>query len=110
MSESESVQTAFEKSIDEGKRRLGRSWSELLATGTVGGFDVGVGVLALLVVLEATGNELLAVAGLQHRLHRPDPGQERAVHRELPRPGHDRGRRQGEPPVRCCGCGAGRPA
>ena len=56
----ESVQTAFEKSIDEGKRRLGRSWAELLATGTVGGFDVGVGVLGLLVVLEATGNELLA--------------------------------------------------
>jgi formate/nitrite transporter FocA (FNT family) len=56
----ESVQTAFEKSIDDGKRRLGRSWPELLATGTVGGFDVGVGVLALLVVLEASGNELLA--------------------------------------------------
>jgi formate-nitrite transporter family protein len=56
----ESVQTAFEKSIDEGQRRLGRSWSELLATGTVGGFDVGLGVLALLVVLEATGSELLA--------------------------------------------------
>ncbi len=60
MSESESVQTAFEKSIDEGKRRLGRPWPELLATGMVGGFDVGVGVLALLVVLEASGNELLA--------------------------------------------------
>ena len=56
----ESVQTGFEKSIDDGKRRLGRSWSELLATGAVGGFDVGVGVLALLVVLEASGNELLA--------------------------------------------------
>jgi formate/nitrite transporter FocA (FNT family) len=60
MSESESVQTAFEKSIDDGKRRVGRSWPELLATGAVGGFDVGVGVLALLVVLEASGNALLA--------------------------------------------------
>ncbi len=54
------VKTAFERSIDEGERRLGRSTPALLATGTVGGIDVSIGVLAMLVVMHATGNELLA--------------------------------------------------
>jgi formate/nitrite transporter FocA (FNT family) len=54
------VETAFERSIEEGQRRINRTWASLLATGTVGALDVGFGVLALLLVLEATGNELLA--------------------------------------------------
>ncbi|HLJ07229.1 MAG TPA: formate/nitrite transporter family protein, partial [Acidimicrobiia bacterium] len=40
--------------------RLTRTWPGLLATGMVGGLDVGVGVLGLLLVKEATGSELLA--------------------------------------------------
>lgn len=55
----EGVEGAFERSIDEGERRLRRSWPDLLATGAVGGLDVGVGVFALLLVFEGTGNELL---------------------------------------------------
>jgi formate/nitrite transporter FocA (FNT family) len=57
---SDKVMTAFERSVDEGERRVNRSWPSLLATGAVGGIDVGVGVLAVLVVLHGTGNELLA--------------------------------------------------
>ncbi len=50
---------AFRAAIDEGRVRLGRSWPSLLSTGFIGGFDVGVGVLALLVVEEATGSKML---------------------------------------------------
>jgi formate/nitrite transporter FocA (FNT family) len=50
----------FHRTVDEGEHRLTRSWPGLLSTGVVGGFDVGVGVLGLLLVKEATGNELLA--------------------------------------------------
>jgi formate/nitrite transporter FocA (FNT family) len=50
----------FERTVAEGEHRLTRSWPGLLATGTVGGLDVGVGVLGLLLVKEETGNELLA--------------------------------------------------
>ncbi len=57
------VQTAFERSIEEGHRRLSRSTPALLATGVVGGLDVGTGVFALLVIYRATGNELLAALG-----------------------------------------------
>ncbi|HEX2299535.1 MAG TPA: formate/nitrite transporter family protein, partial [Pseudonocardiaceae bacterium] len=45
--------------VDEGEQRLGRSWPGLLTTGFVGGFDVGVGVLALLLVEQATHSVLL---------------------------------------------------
>ncbi len=47
------------RSVDEGERRLARSWPSLLATGTVGGIDVGIGLLAMLVVREQTGSQLL---------------------------------------------------
>jgi formate-nitrite transporter family protein len=50
----------FQTAVDEGQRRLERKTPELLATGAVGGIDVGTGVLALLVVKQATGNDLLA--------------------------------------------------
>lgn len=51
---------AFQAAVEEGQRRLERKTPELLATGAVGGIDVGTGVLALLVVKQATGNTLLA--------------------------------------------------
>src|SRR5690242_4687737 len=47
------------RSVDEGERRLARSWPSLLATGIVGGIDVGVGLLAMLVVRHETGSQLL---------------------------------------------------
>jgi formate-nitrite transporter family protein len=50
----------FQAAVEEGERRLGRKTPELLATGAVGGIDVGTGVLALLVVKQATGSRLLS--------------------------------------------------
>jgi formate-nitrite transporter family protein len=50
----------FERTVAEGEHRLTRTWPGLLATGVVGGMDVGVGVLALLLVKEETHSELLA--------------------------------------------------
>jgi len=49
----------FDRLIDEGEQRLGRSWSGLVATGLLGGLDIGVGVLALLLVEHETGSVLL---------------------------------------------------
>ena len=54
------VSSAFQRTIDEGQNRLSRSLPSLLATGAVGGIDVGVGVFALLLVKEATHSDLLA--------------------------------------------------
>ena len=51
---------AFTRILGEGEERLSRTWPQLLATGTAAGIEVGVGVLALLAVLEATGSHLLA--------------------------------------------------
>jgi formate/nitrite transporter FocA (FNT family) len=53
------ITDAFQRSVDEGLHRLERSTSSLVATGLVGGLDVSVGVFALLLVKEHTGNELL---------------------------------------------------
>ena len=50
----------FDRTVDEGRQRLGRSWLQLIATGLLGGLDVGVGVLALLLVEHLTGNPLLS--------------------------------------------------
>src|SRR4051794_26967965 len=55
----ESVPGAFERAIDEGLGRSQRTWPALCSTGLVGGLDVGVGVLALLVVRAQTGSALL---------------------------------------------------
>lgn len=44
----------------EGKGRLDRSWASLLSTGIVGGVDVSIGVVALVLVMERTGNEIVA--------------------------------------------------
>jgi formate/nitrite transporter FocA (FNT family) len=54
------VEETFDESLSEGADRLDRTWPGLLATGTVGGLDVGVGVFALLLVLQETQQPLLA--------------------------------------------------
>ena len=56
------VEQAFERTLDEGRRRMERSTASLAATGLVGGIDVATGVLALLVVHGLTGSD--AWAGL----------------------------------------------
>src|SRR5579884_1499364 len=58
------TERTFDRLVDEGTQRLGRSWSGLLATGFLGGLDVGVGVLALLLLEEATHSALLGGLGL----------------------------------------------
>lgn len=55
----ESVQSTLDGAADEGGDRLARTTLALLATGAVAGIDVGIGVLAKLSVMEATGSELL---------------------------------------------------
>ncbi|MDQ6783491.1 MAG: formate/nitrite transporter family protein [Actinomycetota bacterium] len=54
------TERTFDRLVDEGEQRLGRSWSGLIATGLMGGLDIGVGVLALLVVEHATESKVLA--------------------------------------------------
>ena len=49
----------FDRLVSEGQQRLGRSWSGLLSTGLLGGLDVGIGVLALLIVEHETHSILL---------------------------------------------------
>jgi len=56
----EEVEEAFRDSVDEGRRRMSRRTVPLLATGVVGGIDVGTGVLALLFVEYTTHSHLLA--------------------------------------------------
>ena len=55
----EELKATFHSSVDAGKARLGRDWPALLATGTVGGIDVGIGVFGLFIVTHATDNALL---------------------------------------------------
>ena len=45
--------------VEEGRRRISRRLVPLLATGAVGGIDVGTGVLALLLVESTTHNKIL---------------------------------------------------
>ena len=53
------TEQTIDRLIDEGEQRLGRSTLGLVATGILGGLDVGVGVLALLIVEHATNDPLL---------------------------------------------------
>jgi len=53
------VEETFLRTVDEGRRRISRGWAPLLATGLVGGIDVGTGVLALLLVEHDTNSKLL---------------------------------------------------
>ncbi len=57
------VEETFDKILDAGEERLDRPFLPLLATGLLGGVDVGVGVLTYLVVKEQTGSTLLAALG-----------------------------------------------
>lgn len=54
------VAQTLDRTVAEGRQRLGRSLPTLLVTGLVGGIDVGTGVLAYLLVLQHTGDQLLA--------------------------------------------------
>jgi formate-nitrite transporter family protein len=49
----------FDRTVEEGTRRLIRTWPGLLATGWVGGMDVGIGVMALALVKQQSGSALL---------------------------------------------------
>ena len=53
------VEQAFDRLVSEGSDRLARPLPSLVATGFLGGIDIGVGVLAFLVVDEKTGQPLL---------------------------------------------------
>lgn len=53
------VEQRFIESVDHGRRRLSRRLVSLLATGAVGGVDVGMGVLAMFVVEQKTRSALL---------------------------------------------------
>jgi formate/nitrite transporter FocA (FNT family) len=57
--DAETIPVAFERAIDEGLARSTRTLPALLATGFVGGLDVGIGVMVLLVVRQETGSALL---------------------------------------------------
>ena len=52
------LQSTFESTVQEGEQRLNRSWPALFATGAVGGIDVSLGVLGLLLVDQATGSKV----------------------------------------------------
>lgn len=53
------VEEAFDRLVNEGADRLRRPLLSLFATGFLGGIDVGVGVMAYLVVRSETGSSLL---------------------------------------------------
>lgn len=55
----QSVDEAYERTLDEGEQRLSRGWRELISTGLIGGVDIVIGVLALLGVEAQTHNPLL---------------------------------------------------
>jgi formate/nitrite transporter FocA (FNT family) len=56
----DALEASFTRQVLEGTQRLSRPWREVLVTGFVGGTEVALGVLAMLVVLHETGNQLLA--------------------------------------------------
>lgn len=58
-STTEEKDEALDRVVLEGLPRLHRSTPDLLATGAVAGIEIGVGVLALLAVEDATGSRLL---------------------------------------------------
>lgn len=55
-----SLEDTFDATLANGQRRLSRPWHTLLATGLMGGLDVGTGILALLYTFHVTGSQLLA--------------------------------------------------
>jgi formate-nitrite transporter family protein len=57
--EASGVHSAFERTVEEGRDRLLKTWPGLFATGLVGGIDVAFGVFAQIFVRYHTHNELL---------------------------------------------------
>jgi formate/nitrite transporter FocA (FNT family) len=53
------LESTFQAAVVEGTLRVRRSLPTLLATGVVGGIDVSIGVVALMIVEHETGNRLL---------------------------------------------------
>jgi formate/nitrite transporter FocA (FNT family) len=56
----EDSEETFDRLIDEGQQRLGRSWTGLTSTALLGGIDVGAGAIALLIVENQTHDVVLA--------------------------------------------------
>ena len=56
----EEIEESFDRIVEEGAQRLARNWTTILVTGTFGGMEVGIGVMAYLAVLHETHNHLLA--------------------------------------------------
>lgn len=54
------IEDSFDRIVEDGAQRLARSWTTMLVTGTFGGLEVGVGVMAYLAVMHETHNHLLA--------------------------------------------------
>ncbi|MFJ4219325.1 formate/nitrite transporter family protein [Curtobacterium luteum] len=54
------IHESFEAVVEEGTERLQRTTRVVLATGFAGGLEIGLGVMAYLAVLHATGDHLLA--------------------------------------------------
>jgi formate/nitrite transporter FocA (FNT family) len=54
------VESSLDRIVEEGEPRLNRGWVALFTTGALGGLDVATGVMALLAVLAATHNHLVA--------------------------------------------------
>lgn len=50
----------FSRIVEEGEQRLGRDFLAMMSTGLMAGFEVGTGILVLLVVKERTGSSMLA--------------------------------------------------
>ena len=57
------LDAAFNRLVEEGTQRLGRSWTDVLITGFFGGTEIGVGVLALVLIYYETDNILLGGLG-----------------------------------------------
>jgi formate/nitrite transporter FocA (FNT family) len=55
----EKLDDAFSRIMHEGEQRLGRDSVAMASTGTLAGIEVGIGILALLVVEQRTGSRLL---------------------------------------------------
>lgn len=56
----EGLALSFNRIVQEGAERLHRKFSSMFATGFAGGLEIGLGVMAYLVVDVVTGNQLLA--------------------------------------------------
>lgn len=53
------LEQAFDRQVEQGVQRLGRTWREILATGFVAGTDIAFGVVAYVLVVQETGDQLL---------------------------------------------------